>query len=104
MGPERPIVRHWQLVMLAYTCSLLVGALPAGAATPQETMTPGADPPASESAGGKIRPSRRPARRVEPDAAPGAGVALPLGSAAAVLEAVVARHPTARAGRAPRPR
>ncbi len=29
--PERAIVRHWQLVMLAYTFSLLVGALPEGA-------------------------------------------------------------------------
>lgn len=28
MRPERAIVRHWQLVMLAFTCSLLVGALP----------------------------------------------------------------------------
>ena len=32
MRPERAIVRHWQLVMLAYTFSLLVGALPDGSA------------------------------------------------------------------------
>jgi hypothetical protein len=30
MRPERAIARHWQLVMLAYTFSLLVGALPPG--------------------------------------------------------------------------
>src|SRR5262249_30243187 len=28
MRPERAIVRHWQLVLLAFTFSLLVGALP----------------------------------------------------------------------------
>jgi len=28
MRPERAIVRHWHLVMLAYTFSLLVGAVP----------------------------------------------------------------------------
>jgi hypothetical protein len=32
MRPERAIVRHWQLEMLAYTLSLLVGAPPEGAA------------------------------------------------------------------------
>jgi SRSO17 transposase len=104
MRPERAIVRHWQLVMLAYTFSLLVGALPQGAAA--HATTPAADPadpPARGSAGGKIG-TGRPSRGMEPDAAPGAGVALPLGSAAAVLEAVVDRRPTARAGRAPRPR
>jgi SRSO17 transposase len=103
MRPERAIGRHWHLVMLAYTFSLLVGAVPQGAATAPATTSPAADPPASGSAGGKIRASR-PTRRVEPDAAPRAGVALPLGSAAAVLEAVVDRRPTARVGRAPRPR
>jgi hypothetical protein len=105
MRPERAIVRHWHLVLLASTFSLLVGALPQGAATAQAT-SPAADPPAppaSGSAGENIRPSRPP-RRVEPDAAPRAGMALPLGSAAALLETVVDRRPTARAGRAPRPR
>jgi hypothetical protein len=28
MRPELAIVRHWQLVLLAYTFSLMVGALP----------------------------------------------------------------------------
>jgi SRSO17 transposase len=106
MRPERAIVRHWHLAMLAYTFSLLVGALPQGAGAAPATTSPAADPPASGSAGGKIRASRasRPPRRVEPDAAPSAGLALPLGSAAALLETLVERRPTARAGRAPRPR
>jgi Transposase DDE domain len=119
MRPERAIVRHWQLVLLAYTYtfSLLVGALPQGivpvgvvpepdapAAAADDTETPG-----HVSAGGKIRTNqhsngRRGTHRVERDAAPSAGMALPLGSAAAVLEAVVDRRPTARTGRAPRPR
>jgi hypothetical protein len=111
MRPERAIVRHWQLVMLAYTFSLLVGALPAGATTSLEASLDGAhhdaDTPASVSAGGKIRTgqhSSRGTRRVERDAASGAGVVVPLGAAAALLEALVDRRPTARAGRAPRPR
>jgi Transposase DDE domain len=106
MRPEQAIVRHWQLVLLAYTFSLLVGALPEGAIIPRiaPRMAPtAADAPASGSAGGKIRASRSP-RRVEPDAAQSAGVALPVGSAAALLETLVERRPTARAGRAPRPR
>jgi SRSO17 transposase len=103
MRPERAIVRHWQLVMLAYTFSLLVGSLPHTAATEPAMTSPAADLPASRSAGEKIRTSRSP-RRVEPDAAPRAGMALPLGSAAALLDALVERRPTARAGRAPRPR
>src|SRR5262249_10119445 len=37
--PERAIVRHWQLVLLAYTFSLLVGALPT-APTPATDPSP----------------------------------------------------------------
>ena len=101
--PERAIVRHWQLVMLAFTFSLLVGALPESAATHD------ADTLAGVSAGGKIRTSqhshgRRGPRRVERDAASGASVVVPLGAAAALLDALVIRRPTARTGRAPRPR
>ena len=115
MRPERAIVRHWQLVMLAFTFSLLVGALPEGAParwTPRSGCRgaiPDADMPQSVPAGGKIRTTQRPrpvrgAGRVERDPAAGAGLALPLGAAAALLEALVVRRPTARAGRAPRPR
>src|SRR5258708_32811080 len=54
--PERAIVRHWQLVLLAYTFSLLVGALP--------TTAPATDPSSTQPAtgGGKIGP--RPTPRV----------------------------------------
>ncbi len=108
--PERAIVRHWQLVMLAYTFSLLVGALPEGAATPLDAPldapAAAADAPERGSAGGKIRTNSGPrgAHRLERDPASGAGVALPLGAAAALLDTLVVRRPTARAGRAPRPR
>jgi hypothetical protein len=109
MRPEQASVRHWQLVLLASTFSLLVGALPEGAATPLDAVPYDADTPASVSAGGKIRTNqhssaRRGTRRVERDAASGAGVVVPLGAAAAVLEALVDRRPTARTGRAPCPR
>jgi SRSO17 transposase len=113
MRSERAIVRHWQLVMLAFTFSLLVGTLPQGEKqgekTEQEPPAPAAvdtDAQASVSAGGKIRTSsgRRGARRVERDAAPSASVVLPLGTAAALLETLVDRRPAARTGRAPRPR
>jgi hypothetical protein len=119
--PERAIVRHWQLVMLAFTFSLLVGALPEGVPSALDASLdvsldvsldatiPDADMPQSVPAGGKIRTTQRPrpvrgAGHLERDPAAGAGVALPLGSAAALLETLVERRPTARAGRAPRPR
>jgi hypothetical protein len=37
--PARTIVRHWQLVMLAYTFSLLTEALPTPAEQPAATTT-----------------------------------------------------------------
>jgi hypothetical protein len=82
MRPERAIVRHWQLVMLAYTFSLLVGALPEEALSPPETAAPPTDTvdaPHGPSARGKIRANspRRGTHRVERDAAPSAGMALP---------------------------
>ena len=89
----------------AYDRQLLWGpCLPDGAA--RDTTPSPADAPASALAGGKIRArsARRGTRRVGRDAALGAELALPLGTAAAVLEALVARRATARAGRAPRPR
>jgi SRSO17 transposase len=94
MRPERAIVRHWQLVLLAYTFSLLVGALPPS--------------PLEMADGGKIRDVQRRrvrgAGRLERGAARGAGVAVPVGTPAALLETLVDRRPAARAGRAPRPR
>jgi hypothetical protein len=112
MRPERAIVRHWQLVMLAFTFSLLVGALPEGtvpvgvvpkpdapAAAADDTETPG-----HVSAGGKIRISqhsngRRRAHRVQRDVAAGTRVVVPVGSAAALLGALVNRRSAARVGR-----
>jgi len=95
--PARAIVRHWQLVMLAYTFSLLVGAAPALPSSAAETTD-----------GGKIgatqRHRARGAGRLDRGAASGASVAVPVGSAAALLETLVARRPAARAGRARRPR
>ncbi len=106
LRPERAIVRHWQLVMLAFTFSLLVGALP-GPSPSSTSASPTAIPPVGTSeqvAGGKIRPRLRGAGRLERHAAPGTGVALPVGTPAGVLATLVAQRPTARIGRAPRPR
>ena len=101
MRPERAIVRHWQLVMLAYTFSLLVGALPQeppprwAAGCPVWMRPPRRRHASARVGGGKNqdqpaqRPRSRGARRVERDAASGASVAVPLGSAAALLEALV---------------
>ena len=94
MRPERAIVRHWQLVMLAYTFSLLVGALPP---SPQETAD-------GEKIGATSQRRIRGAGRLERHAAPSAGVAMPVGTAAALLDTLVEQRPTARTGRAPRPR
>ncbi len=100
---EQAIVRHWQLVLLAYTCSLLVGATPTAAPSPL--------PEQKATGGGKIRARSsterarvRRAGRLGGDAAPRAELALPLGAAATLLATLVERRPTARAGRAPRPR
>jgi SRSO17 transposase len=108
--PERAIVRHWQLVMLAYTFILLVGAVPTSEA-PASAPSSSAAPPETE-AGEKIRTSSgvegtrrqrvRGAGRLERHAAAGAQLALPLGSAAALLATLVEQRPTARTGRAPR--
>ena len=102
MRPERAIVRHWQLVMLAFTFSLLVGALPEGSRDPAgcPAMPAGCGHPRRRHAsracrlGEKSGPASTAAaaadaHRVERDAASGAGVALPLGAAAALLEALV---------------
>src|SRR5262249_36412061 len=125
---EQAIVRHWQLVLLAYTFSLLVGTLPTATAPPPPAApaSAAAEPPTAPSTaqaspgggkigppptapapagGGKIAPrTRSPAGGLGGDTAPGAELALPLGTAAALLATLVERRPTARAGRAPRPR
>ena len=90
MRSEQAIVRHWQLVMLAFTFSLLVGV-------------PNA-PPEESGAGGKIGARRSATGRVERDPASRTRLAVPLGPAPALLAALVDRSPTQRTGRAPRPR
>jgi SRSO17 transposase len=117
---EQAIVRHWQLVLLAYTFSLLAGAGAGARAVPSRppppltdsgpataTSPPAAPAPDQAAGGGKIRPAIRQhvwrAGDLGGDAALGAELALSLGTAAALLDALVQQRPTARAGRAPRP-
>jgi len=110
--PERAVVRHWQLVLLAYPFSLLVGAIPsAPAATATATATATDPSPTGEATGGgKIGPKPslrvriRGAGRLDRHAAARAQWAVPVGTPAAVLDALVTRRPTARAGRAARSR
>jgi SRSO17 transposase len=90
MRPERAIVRHWQLVMLAYTFSLLVGAGPPS----REERADGGKIGANQFAANQRRRLRGPGR-LERGVAPGAGVAVPMGSAAALLEALVEHRSTA---------
>ena len=109
MRPEWAIVRHWQLVLLAYTFSLLVGALPAP--PPQAALPPdapaGASPvaaPLDGAAGEKKGPAtQRSAGHLARDVTPGPLLALPVGTAASLLATLVEQRPSARAGRAPRP-
>jgi SRSO17 transposase len=102
MRPERAMVRHWQLVLLAYTFSLLVGALPPAAAPDDIRPADQPDLP-PEQAGKKTGRNGQATGRVAGGAASGAGVALPVGSAADLLATLVEQRPAARAGRAPRP-
>jgi hypothetical protein len=48
MRPERAKVRHWQLVLLAYTFSLLVGALPPPAEPSSTSTTDQLDQPTNQ--------------------------------------------------------
>jgi DDE superfamily endonuclease len=101
--PERAIVRHWHLVLLAFTFSLLVGAPPSSRQETTAGGNIGADQ--RHRVRGARRARREPvARHLEPGVAPGTQLALPLGTAAALLDTLVAHRPTARVGRAPRPR
>jgi hypothetical protein len=89
--PERAIVRHWHLVMLAFTFSLLTGAPPPAISEP---------PASDERAGEKIR---RP-DRLAGHAAPGAPMVMPVGTPPAVLAELVHRATTAGTRRTPRAR
>jgi hypothetical protein len=89
MRSERAMLRHWQLVLLAYTFSLLLGVPNAPADLP--------------GAGGKIT-THRGAGGVERHAAARPRLAVPTGPPPALLAALVGRAPSQRARRAPRPR
>jgi hypothetical protein len=82
------IVRHWQLVMLAFTFSLLTEAPPAGWVRDTER---------EQAAGGKIRT----ADHLAGDTASGAGLALSVGPDQPLLADVVACATTGRAAGAP---
>ncbi len=95
--PERAVVRHWQLVLLAYTFSLLVGAIPSAPAATAPAPAP--SPTAEATGGGNIGPRPSPrvrgAGRLDRHAAARAPLAVPVGTPAAVLDALVTRWPTA---------
>ena len=108
---ERAIVRHWQLGLLAFTFSLLVGVVPT--ASPHTSPSPEQE----STGGGKISifsaladPGPRRvcgtagAGRLGGDAASGAQLALPVGTAAALVDPLVEHRSAARVGRAPRSR
>jgi hypothetical protein len=101
MRPEQAIVRHWQLVMLAYTFSFLVGALAEDAPALPTLSLPAADATGS---GGKRRTRVRGAGRLERRAAPRARVALSVGPPPALLAALVHRSPASRTGGSAGPR
>src|SRR5215469_16286078 len=87
MRPEQAIVRHWHLVMLAFTFSLLMGSPPA----PPASTTPAASLTADEAVGKKRGTRRRETADLGRDLACGAPMALSLGSRAALLAALVKR-------------
>jgi hypothetical protein len=91
--PARAIVRHWQLVMLAYTFSLLAGVLP----SVEDPTIPAAMPSVGE--GKKITAPSGLAGH--PTARP--RLAVPLGTSARLLAAVAQRTTAARTRGAPRP-
>jgi SRSO17 transposase len=84
MRPEQAIVRHWHLVMLAFTFSLLMGSPPA----PQASTTAAAPLTADEAVGKKRGTRRRATADLGRDLACGAPMALPLGPSTALLAAL----------------
>ncbi|MGZ3583243.1 MAG: IS701 family transposase [Ktedonobacterales bacterium] len=105
MRTEQAIVRHWQLVLLAYTFSLLVGTMPTAPPEPVASSSSASSSTDQTSTGGeKIGARRVNTSGVGRHPAPRAELALPLGTAAALLATLVDQRPTARTGRAPRPR
>jgi hypothetical protein len=90
---EQAIVRHWLLIMLAFTFSLLVGAPVSAAPEPESVPVPAAS-------GGKIRTKNRLAGH----APSGPPVVVSLGTPPLVLAELVQRTSTTRVRRTPRAR
>jgi hypothetical protein len=108
MRPERAMGRHWQLVLLAYTFSLLVGALPPSPPERADGGKIGATQFAARKRHGVRGAGRlqRALRRVRAWLCPWARLQLywRRWSSSAPPPELVEQRPTARAGRAPRPR
>ena len=92
--PERAIVRHWHLVMLAFTFSLLAGAPPVAGPPPDPDWATDAG------VGGKIGA----ADRLAGHAAGRAPLVVPVGAPSSLLAAMVNGAAAPRAGGAARPR
>ena len=87
MRPEQAIMRHWHLVMLAFTFSLLMGSPPA----PPAMTAPAAPLPPAEAVGKKRRAGRWGTLDLGHDLAHGAPMALSMGACAALLATLVER-------------
>lgn len=104
MRKEQAIVRHWQLVMLAYTFSLLVGTQTEGTKRVEAScmgLDPGTDPSAHEGTGsiagpGKKRRGRQEEDRMERDAEGGEEVVVSMGEDTSLLVELVDRASTPR--------
>jgi DDE superfamily endonuclease len=101
MRPEQAIVRHWQLVLLAYTFRLLAGAEAGADRPPAPTVLPASLPAVATGSGEKMRTRIRGAGRLERRAAPGAGLAVPVGPPPALLATLVDGSTTPRTRGAP---
>jgi SRSO17 transposase len=95
LRPERAIVRHWQLVLLAYTFSLLVGAVPTASTAPATNPSPIQEATGGGKIGARPSPRVRGAGRLDRHAPGHPQLAVPVGSAAAVWDALVEQRPTA---------
>jgi SRSO17 transposase len=89
--PERAIVRHWQLVMLAFTFSLLAGATASETADTAHATEPTPD----QESGGKIRVPHRLAGHLEG----GSPLAVSVGATPFVLATMVYGTAATRTGR-----
>ena len=112
---ERAIVRHWQLVMLAFTASLLTGTATTTDTSATATTATTLSPPPTAAAPPRRHPAPSPplghsggigaaAPRLAGHPAPRAELALPVGAPSAVLGPVVHRPTATRTRRIARAR